>query len=1451
MKLNTQDYEFFTRAKFQKSGEAFLVSKCGSTIEICIHKDHPKAFLISQNQSKKRIMHVENYLLLRSRTVEAVYNKILNKLILIPYGLNGGGNRVTRVKPSNNNRNEVQKPILVPGKEPNTTEKVSWLNYSIIKQNKEDAYATLNDLENSPIIKEEAFDILRILIDLLKINLQQANDQEAILVRTCKFAERYAYLIVSKQKKYNREDIDGYFNIPLKEIRKQLSLDKNPKSNKIFSYTNHPPIEVCFRIRRLECILSYIINDSKASDQLLLSIEKIFERTSIIAVTPIITLSSPELRADLKNVLDVASVVRRKNQNRKIFKEMIELDLQSQGGLDSNEEFCDIFKNNFTKSNWLIQYHAIDLLCNKVVINYQFTDYQIAKISSFINNFICKSKFRSSTFLRCCFKLYYFCEKFDHQNEPYQTSKEKFKNFLKVLSKNRKCKWYSSEENNLSIVDWCSFYIEAECSILACENEPSYTQENNKIQQHYSDIKEYYEMLKNNSDINNNVLHRLNRYIESFEKQVIKMKDVNNVIMEIPNLITGMVDETKIIFELKKIAEKDIKEVKEFKDFDYGCYVELKGSLNTRLSVDIDNVKPNDISIEEFVIDFISKHKKKIMLMTGYAGSGKTMAISKIEELILEKNLLIPIKIPLQNVPSIGNGLIEEYIIKLGFNLNSIKEFMRNFSSKLIILLDAYDEASCKGIRDCSLFSSITNLKEWKESKFIITCRSTAAIMTDHHNYWKVFCEEKKDIVEINLDQFNSAQRIELFNNFNKIETLPDNWTVEKLDDTIQKSQTLSSIKQTPFNLKIIFKTFPKSMFENESDIDEVNLIKAYIDLYIDRALEKRRRAGKTMTHFKHLVIDYCKNIASVMIEQKGINSIKYEYGDKGKAADLLDRSQENISDFYDSSPLAHFGNSTYGFTSIEFYGYFTGLVDIDKIGKKNDKASMPENQDEHGRYITEIELSNNNQFSLKMIKNDPKLQLDTIKSLINSENKSDTQRLISLLVGVSLVKPSLGDREKIEVQGENQTSMTLLGDYFVVSFKDGSIKVLLSEEKIIRKPCSDITRTLIPSNKKKYLVGLSDNKMLTLYYLSSFDAIRERLIIEGVTWLTTCKFSDDDSKLFVAFQSAKGDVVLIFQLEQDNLSPFEIVESEHEIQDIILSPWNSEYCIILKEFSNCDIYQNEKKLTSKQFSSGSSNFCNRIIQKIKIFAKCNSSLTTTQKMFEKLELIENDGLAVDKNTNQQIREIYVNLQGAFEQLFAHFLENKVIVSFIGGIHTKLPATPLCKDHSSDKNNDSMIIKEMRQNVKQVLMIEARAKIINTLLSSPCVDFHSIYPKRNKKPRGEAEMKIYKKNLETYKNLYDNPLDIDEEMFDDRMIGATYLFKLSQGEWYCFSLQGRQALENDLYCEWCIWFGQLQNPKIIMRVGEVADYLNEKGFNIFRKLLDQISEELSINGNNQ
>jgi hypothetical protein len=196
------------------------------------------------------------------------------------------------------------------------------------------------------------------------------------------------------------------------------------------------------------------------------------------------------------------------------------------------------------------------------------------------------------------------------------------------------------------------------------------------------------------------------------------------------------------------------------------------------------------------------------------------------------------------------------------------------------------------------------------------------------------------------------------------------------------------------------------------------------------------------------------------------------------------------------------------------------------------------------------------------------------------------------------------------------------------------------------------------------------------------------------------------------------------------------------------------------------------------------------------------------------------EGFIAEEGDDAQLRPRYVGTQAAFEQWLTQQLSKGAIKKVVAAIHTPLPATPVC---SAGEITPDLVDPSMLQDEKRLQTVRERPSIIRGLLQSGGTVLIA-YPTVAREQRTKQQLAIFEGLLEKYReNLFDIPMGCLEVAKE--MVGATYLFETTAGEWRTFSIRFTQALAPMAPCYAAMWFGDAEKGPAAERLAQVSAYL--------------------------
>ncbi|CAD8190165.1 unnamed protein product [Paramecium pentaurelia] len=281
---------------------------------------------------------------------------------------------------------------------------------------------------------------------------------------------------------------------------------------------------------------------------------------------------------------------------------------------------------------------------------------------------------------------------------------------------------------------------------------------------------------------------QLNEYIENISEMGQQLDLIHNFVSNIRQglkRIEGKINQIKMQLnnmdnDIKFLRGKSVEqllEIRKWKVLDEAAYKKIKSiyvPLKTQEKMK-ENIK-NLMSLEEFdnkvgAVDEFLQQEKTVLLIHGMAGSGKTTAAKKIEELIwklhennrkINKLQLIPIYILLPSLKNPVFSAVEEALQNdYGFDqlqLKECKEMLEKKQFRFLLIMDSYDEMKLENIQKNLYINNKIN-QNWTNPLVIFTTRSE--ILTNS-NYAQWFApDDQEKLKEIQILKFDQVQKQE------------------------------------------------------------------------------------------------------------------------------------------------------------------------------------------------------------------------------------------------------------------------------------------------------------------------------------------------------------------------------------------------------------------------------------------------------------------------------------------------------------------------------------------------------------------------------------------------------------------------------------------------------------------------------------------------------------------
>ncbi len=290
-----------------------------------------------------------------------------------------------------------------------------------------------------------------------------------------------------------------------------------------------------------------------------------------------------------------------------------------------------------------------------------------------------------------------------------------------------------------------------------------------------------------------------------------------------------------------------------------------------------------------------SSNDKKILLLTGCAGSGKSTVNSYLERCLWEsyrEGAPIPLFISLPGISDLQMlraNLMSEYLVKyLAFTHEEMLELKARYS--FILILDGYDE---KIPRESPFNIYPENHLEGWNAKVVISCRDTY-LRGLGPNYKLFFAPYVKGAMQISslmetvITPFSESQITSYIIKYLEVNSLENNllWREpKKYEENITRIPGLKELIKTPFLLKIAMDVMPMVIgWEEEQQvsaerilINQKILLDYFVEALFDRQILKLAATGQLPATFdvKENFKAFAMELAVAMFEA-GVTEVTY-----------------------------------------------------------------------------------------------------------------------------------------------------------------------------------------------------------------------------------------------------------------------------------------------------------------------------------------------------------------------------------------------------------------------------------------------------------------------------------------------------------------------------------------------------------------------------------------------
>lgn len=361
--------------------------------------------------------------------------------------------------------------------------------------------------------------------------------------------------------------------------------------------------------------------------------------------------------------------------------------------------------------------------------------------------------------------------------------------------------------------------------------------------------------------------------------------------------------------------------------------------------------------------EFLTNSEKKILLLLGDSGAGKSLFTARIEHQQWQEDARVAAYLPLRIELKAFTGetvkqCVRQTLDKLGFNAKEINQLKK---LPLLFILDGYDEITHN--LNCNLYTE-NHVEEWPLAKVIITCRTQyfSSQMQSNSIFMRFWNSnpDPKSLKQLYLAPFTEKQ-IEMY----LIKYLNESPDHAKVMDYLQDIKELLS---TPFILRIFCESLPllleklEAQKSNENPLrnftlTRLDIYQAFMLYWFMKEEERIEESLKSDPKFKRFDIKksfegYAEQLAYEMFIQKTLQVIYEEAADEWSGVDTDVNASSTWQRFFNSEkpetvrarqacPLRRIGNNCWSFVHKSFQEYFIARHLWKELEKLTAKSSI------------------------------------------------------------------------------------------------------------------------------------------------------------------------------------------------------------------------------------------------------------------------------------------------------------------------------------------------------------------------------------------------------------------------------------------------------------------------------------------------------------------------------
>ncbi|GAM52457.1 hypothetical protein EBME_0920 [bacterium endosymbiont of Mortierella elongata FMR23-6] len=293
-----------------------------------------------------------------------------------------------------------------------------------------------------------------------------------------------------------------------------------------------------------------------------------------------------------------------------------------------------------------------------------------------------------------------------------------------------------------------------------------------------------------------------------------------------PTLLGRAQNKPKVEDDVQQLRRARVNEWKK----DERLYVEPLGKATLHDTVTFD--------LTEKVNEFLRNPKKKILLLLGDSGAGKSTFNRALEASLWHsylndpKQKRIPLLIALPEIDNPTHELVEKHLHLKGFSQKQIRELKQ--SHEFVFILDSYDESQQSG--NLYRTNEINQERGW-QGQVIIGCRSEYFGEDDRARFQPEDATQLQALVVAPFSDQKIKRYTEAYAKVNPLE-----WAAEDYQAVLQSIPHLEELVTNPFLLKITLDVLPR-LTNQRQELTKTRLTRlALYDEFVEQWFERGKQ---------------------------------------------------------------------------------------------------------------------------------------------------------------------------------------------------------------------------------------------------------------------------------------------------------------------------------------------------------------------------------------------------------------------------------------------------------------------------------------------------------------------------------------------------------------------------------------------------------------------------------